>query len=142
VDALGLPLPSLPPRAFEEHVDHSTQIIALLIERPHWSNSAIARRVGCEQRRVRRYRRRLEECGAGEDELRALDAVSVRALLNARQRKDTPDFPALLAAHPHATGRALWRAHVAAHLAGNAVPVSYSHFMRHYQEWLLRTAGM
>jgi hypothetical protein len=115
-------------------MDYSAQIVALLLERPHWSNSAIARRVGCEQRRVRRYRRRLAECGERPDDIRELDPTATRALLNARQKKYTPDFARLREMLPHATGRALWRAYVASHSGSDPAPMSYSHFMRHLSE--------
>lgn len=117
-------------------MDFSEPIVALLLERPHWPNAAIARRVGCEQRRVRRYRRRVAECGVAPDDIAELDAISVRALLNARPMKGVPDFAALLMAHPGASGRTLWRAYVQTH-PSDAVPLSYSQFMRLRAEWAL-----
>jgi hypothetical protein len=115
-------------------MDYSTRIVALLIERPHWSNSALARLVGCEQRRVRRYRRRLAECRAPLAEVESMDAISVRTLLNERPSKPLPNFVELRAAHPYSTGRGLWRAYVDQHPVDEGAPISYSHFMRRLEE--------
>lgn len=118
-------------------MDYSSSIVALLCDHPAWSNSAIARRLGCEQRRVRRYRRVLKECEQPVDELRRLGPSELRTLLNERPSRPTPDFERLRDDLPHASGRALWRRYAAdAHAAGEK-PLSRSHFLRHHAEWLL-----
>lgn len=122
-------------------MDYSAAIIALLSDYPSWSNAAIARRVGCEQRRVRRYRRVVLECGQPLEELRRLSPSELRTVLNERPSRTPPDFARLREEFPHASGRGLWRRYVTEALTAGQRPLSRSHFLRHLSVWSVRQAG-
>lgn len=122
-------------------MDYSGSIVALLCENPSWSSTAVARRLGCEQRRVRRYRRLLKAYEQPLAELRRLPPPELRAMLNVRPSRPAPDFNRLRDDFPHLTSRPLWRRYVEGALAQGQRPVSYSHFMRHMAVWSVRAAG-
>lgn len=109
-------------------------MVQLLIQRPHWPNALIARKVGCDRRRVRRYRRIIAASDLVPDYLYGCDAITLNALFNLRQpppRKHVmPDFQGLEQRHPGATGLALWRAYLAEQAVSGLPAMSYSQFQR------------
>lgn len=107
-------------------------LIRLLLESPRKTNAAIARLVGCDRRRVRRYRRLLAKSKLTADDLDGCDAQTLNALFNSRtpaRKYAVPDFDALEATHPGRSGRFQWKQYCDA--AGSCAPtLSYSQFMR------------
>jgi len=118
-------------------VDPIVAIVRLLLDQPDWSNTAIAARVGCEQRRVRRYRRMLAASPANPATLKDYDAPELRAYLHRRPLMALPDFAALRRAHPGVSQRALWRAYAAQQKEAGERAMSRSNFMRYFEEWSL-----
>jgi|GEM_PF-6844082 len=89
-------------------------ITALLQDKP-LSNRAIANRVGCERRRVARYRRLLNGQGLTLAHLDGLDGRVLSRLLNRRARaprRTPPDFRSLISAYPGASSRFLYSCYI------------------------------
>lgn len=109
-------------------------LIRLLLESPRKTNAAIARLVGCDRRRVRRYRRLLAKSKLSADDLAGCDGQTLYALFNSRtpaKKYAVPDFDALEATHPGRSGRFHWNKYCAE--ADDSLPLptlSYSQFMR------------
>lgn len=107
-------------------------LIRLLLESPRRTNAAIARLVGCDRRRVRRYRRLLAKSKLTADDLDGCDAQTLYALFNSRtpsKKYAVPDFDALEEGHPGKSGRFHWKRYCAE--AAACLPtLSYSQFMR------------
>lgn len=107
-------------------------LIRLLLESPRKTNAAIARLVGCDRRRVRRYRRLLAKSKLTADDLDGCDAQTLYALFNSRtpsKKYAVPDFEALEEAHASRSGRFQWKQYCGA-AAPSAPTLSYSQFMR------------
>lgn len=124
-------------------MDRLKPILSLLVGSPHLSNARIARLVGCDRRRVRRYRRLLAEQPLvwNEPLTPELLARHTPSTLNRHFNPRPPqrskyrrlDFVRLERKVPNpVTGRALWRAYVAEHHADR--PMCYATFMRQRAE--------
>lgn len=107
-------------------------LIRLLLESPRKTNAAIARLVGCDRRRVRRYRRLLAASKLTANDLAGCDGQTLYSLFNSRtpsKKYAVPDFDDLEASHPGRSGRFQWKKYCAE--ADVALPtLSYSQFMR------------
>ena len=116
-------------------------IVRLLLECPEWSNTSIARQVGCDRRRVRRYRDLLAATDLAPEVVAECDAATLHQFFNARRspprRHDPPDFTQLRRRHPETSGRELWRTYIAEQEKAGAGPMSYAQFMR----WLRESAS-
>lgn len=113
------------------------RLIDLILANPTSSDRRVADMVGCDPRRVRRYRRlvahALDIKWATPEDLRGCPRGALNRFFNPRRRRRrhaTPDYRALIAANPDANGRALWQTYVAQQRAAGLGAMSYVSFMR------------
>lgn len=107
-------------------------LIHLLLESPRRTNAAIARAVGCDRRRVRRYRRLLAKSKLTAGDLAGCDGQTLYSLFNSRtpsKKYAVPDFDDLEASHPGRSGRFQWKSYCT-HADAALPALSYSQFMR------------
>jgi hypothetical protein len=126
-------------------VERLVPMIDLLVERPHWPNALIARRVGCDRRRVRRYRRIILSAAAADNDfeprtLQGCDAATLNRFFNFREKTGRspqyapPDFQALELRHPGKDGLSLWNVYAAEKALAREPAMSYSQFMRTWRK--------
>lgn len=118
-------------------MDRIQPIVALLVERPQWSSARIARKIECDPRRVRRYRRLLAETDVEPAAFLDCDVATLDLFFNGRRgappRRRVPSFAELEREHPGSSGRSLWRAYAAEAAKKGELPMSYSQFLRRWK---------
>lgn len=105
-------------------------------------NAPIARRLGCDRRTVRRYRRLARTLDACVHDLAALPLEELRAIFNARMpRHEEPDFAGLAAEFPGSTARFRFERYRERRLAKGRNAMSLSQFNRLRFEHEFRKSG-
>lgn len=122
-------------------MDALVKMTQLLLNHPELPNTVIARHVGCDRRRVRRYRRLIDsDRAAAVEHLEGCNGEKLNAIFNPpaiTRRYAPPDFDRLEKQLPDASGRVRWRAYVSEQALSQVPAMSYSQFMRCREETLL-----
>jgi hypothetical protein len=114
-------------------LDVLRKLIDCLLDSKPLSNAAIAKRIGCERRRVGRYRKLLKQFGLSAADLNDFTGRDLDRLFNTRARARAhrqPDFTALSCAYPGATARFCYEQYRDETLAARGSAMSYPQFNR------------
>lgn len=113
-------------------------LIDALLTQPELSNQQIADRVGCDRRRVRRYRKLVRTFDLTAADVAGCDSDTLWRAFNHRPVRYThaePSFDALKDKLPTASAQAWWKIYAAQQAQAGRAALSYAQFVRRKQRW-------